>query len=106
MTTSFRDLPSVSRILEAPEVQLLAEAYSREAVTGLVRQELERARQSVAGGAKAPFSNRPFHESPFWSVPSGVPSPTRAVPGTICRMISPVPPWCMVMYIVASFAKR
>ena len=54
MTTSFRHLPSVSRILEAPEVRLLAEAYSREAVTGLVRQELERARQSVAGGAKAP----------------------------------------------------
>ena len=56
MTTSFRELPSVSHILEAPEVQLLADAYSREAVTVLVRQELERARKSVATGAKAPSS--------------------------------------------------
>jgi L-seryl-tRNA(Ser) seleniumtransferase len=54
MTTGFRELPSVNRILEAPEVQLLADTYSHQAVTDLVRQELERARQSVAGGARAP----------------------------------------------------
>ena len=54
MTLSFRGLPSVDRLLGAPEVQCLTECFSREAVTHLVRQELDHARVAIAAGAPAP----------------------------------------------------
>ena len=54
MTTGFRALPSVDRLLGSPQLQRLAETFSREAVTELVRRELEGARQAVGRGEAAP----------------------------------------------------
>ncbi|MBI4336842.1 MAG: L-seryl-tRNA(Sec) selenium transferase [Chloroflexi bacterium] len=54
MTTEFRALPSVDRLLAHPLVQRIAETYQREAVLAAVRRHLERAREGVAQGESAP----------------------------------------------------
>ena len=47
MVTDLRHLPSVDRVLAHPQVQLLMEAYAREAVVDLVRRHLEELRQTL-----------------------------------------------------------
>ncbi|MBI2935661.1 MAG: L-seryl-tRNA(Sec) selenium transferase, partial [Chloroflexi bacterium] len=47
-------MPSVDRVLGHPEVQHLAETFSREPVTELVRRQLEQARHAIGQGGKAP----------------------------------------------------
>ena len=54
MTTEFRNIPSVERVIAAREASALTDAYSREWVVSLVRQELEAARWRVRQGAAAP----------------------------------------------------
>ncbi len=54
MTSEFRSLPSVDRVLLDPRVQQLMASGSREAVLGLVRDHLEEVRHSIANGSKAP----------------------------------------------------
>ena len=50
----FRDLPSVDSVLATPEVAAATQSYSREWVVGLVRLELDQARQRVRKGDGAP----------------------------------------------------
>jgi L-seryl-tRNA(Ser) seleniumtransferase len=54
MTTHFRDLPSVDRVLSDERVRRLVERSSHEAVLGLVRTRLDEARDAVTQGRKAP----------------------------------------------------
>ena len=54
MTREFRNIPSVERVMAAGEAAALTDAYSREWVVSLVRQELEAARLRVRLGAAAP----------------------------------------------------
>ena len=49
----FRNLPSVDRVLALPNVLAAAEAYSREWVVELARQELDAARQRIRQGGEA-----------------------------------------------------
>jgi L-seryl-tRNA(Ser) seleniumtransferase len=50
----FRSLPSVDGMLQAPEIQALLEVYSHSAVVDVVRETLDRARQTLAAGGAAP----------------------------------------------------
>jgi L-seryl-tRNA(Ser) seleniumtransferase len=50
----FRNLPSVDSVLATPEVADAAQSYSREWVVGLVRLELDQARQRIRNGDGAP----------------------------------------------------
>ena len=50
----FRNLPSVDSVLATPEVADAAQSYSREWVVGLVRLELEQAREKIRKGDGAP----------------------------------------------------
>ena len=50
----FRNLPSVDSVLATPEVADAAQSYSREWVVGLVRLELDQARQRIRKGDGAP----------------------------------------------------
>ena len=54
MTSQFRNIPSVSGVLAHPRVGGLLARFSREAVTGLVRDALAAARDEVRDGADAP----------------------------------------------------
>jgi L-seryl-tRNA(Ser) seleniumtransferase len=54
MTTAFRSLPSVDRILSDERVQRLAERYSRQTVVELVRAQLDDARKAITSGAPSP----------------------------------------------------
>ena len=54
MTTPFRSLPSVDRLLAEPRLQSLAEEFSHTAVLSLVRSELQEARAAISDGVKAP----------------------------------------------------
>ncbi|MFW6174416.1 MAG: L-seryl-tRNA(Sec) selenium transferase [Chloroflexota bacterium] len=54
MTSEFRALPSVEKILSVPAVGVLAGSYSRHAVAELTRRELERAREGIRSGGRAP----------------------------------------------------
>ena len=54
MSTGFRALPSVDHLLGRPQVHSLTQSYSRQAVTDLVRQELEGARAAIANGTPPP----------------------------------------------------
>lgn len=54
MTTSFRDLPSVDKLLADSRLDDLIRTYSREAVIDLMRAELERARNAIKAGQEAP----------------------------------------------------
>ncbi len=53
-TDTLRSLPAVDRLLRVPELASLASAYSRSAVTGLVRQILAEARASAATAGQPP----------------------------------------------------
>ena len=50
MDSRFRELPGVSDVLDDERVSRLIEEYSRDAVLGLVRAELDRARDAVGKG--------------------------------------------------------
>ncbi len=54
MTTGFRALPSVERLLTQEPIQELARAYSHEALVGLIREELQEQRHAIAQGKAAP----------------------------------------------------
>ena len=54
MTTGYRLLPSVERLLSDESILLLIEEHSRPVVLELVRQELEQARSSIKSGNSAP----------------------------------------------------
>ena len=54
MTTAYRLLPSVERLLSEESVALLIEEHSRPVVLELVRQELDDARSSIKSGNPAP----------------------------------------------------
>jgi len=50
----FRDLPSVDRVMASDGMAALTETYPRNWVVDLVRRELDRARQQIRDGGKAP----------------------------------------------------
>ena len=50
VTTPFKSLPSVDRMLSDGRIQTLIEDFSREAVVDLVREELDEARSAIADG--------------------------------------------------------
>ena len=54
MTTGFRELPSVDRVLSDRRVRELIEEYSHQAVLDLVRSHLEEARSAIKNGGRAP----------------------------------------------------
>ena len=54
MTTAYRLLPSVERLLSDESIALLIEEHSRPIVIELVRQELDEARSGIKSGAAAP----------------------------------------------------
>ena len=54
MTNKLRGLPGVDRVLSDRRVKSLVEEYSRQAVLGLVRDQLEEARAAVKGGQDPP----------------------------------------------------
>ena len=54
MTTGFRAIPPVNRILEDSAIVQLIEAHSRDAVLDLIRQNLNEVRASVSSGAEPP----------------------------------------------------
>ncbi len=54
MTTPFRSLPSVDRVMSDERVQRLAESYSRQAILELVRGQLSEAREAISNGGQAP----------------------------------------------------
>ena len=54
MSTRLRDLPSVDRVLSHEQVVRLIERYSRRAVTGLVRAELDACREAIGIGGPVP----------------------------------------------------
>jgi L-seryl-tRNA(Ser) seleniumtransferase len=54
MASPFRDLPSVSRLLAHRRLRPLASLMPDSAVTELVRQRLEEARQAIAAGQECP----------------------------------------------------
>ncbi|MCI0438628.1 MAG: L-seryl-tRNA(Sec) selenium transferase, partial [Chloroflexi bacterium] len=54
MTTPFRSLPSVDRVMSDERVQRLAESYSRQAILELVRGQLSNAREAISSGGQAP----------------------------------------------------
>ena len=54
MTTGYRSLPSVERLLSEESIALLIEEHSRPVVLELVRQVLDQARSSIKSGNSAP----------------------------------------------------
>ena len=54
MTTGYRSIPSVEKLLSDGRVQELIKVYSREPLVYLVRSSLERVRQDIAKGKSAP----------------------------------------------------
>ena len=58
MTSAYRSLPSVDRLLDDGRVQRLIETYSREAVLDLLRAGLGEARQAIADGGTPPDLER------------------------------------------------
>ena len=54
MTQAYRDLPSVERLLQTPEIQALTESLPRAVVTDLVRQRVDDARAAIGNGKGAP----------------------------------------------------
>ena len=54
MTSGFRAIPPVNRILEDDAIVELIEAHSRDAVLDLIRQNLDEIRASVSRGAEPP----------------------------------------------------
>ena len=56
MTTEFRNLPSVERVLSSRSIRTLADEYSREWVANLVREEIDLAREAIRDGGQSPSS--------------------------------------------------
>ena len=54
MTSKYRLLPSVERILSDERISALVQKYSRQALTDIVRQRLADARGDIAAGGNAP----------------------------------------------------
>ena len=54
MTSAYRQLPSVERLLSDERVARLVEAHSRQVVLDIVRGALEEARGAIAAGGAAP----------------------------------------------------
>ena len=54
MTQAYRNLPSVERLLQTPEVQALTDTLPREVVTDLVRGRIDAAREAIGAGGDAP----------------------------------------------------
>ena len=54
MTTGFRDLPSVDRVLSDHRLTSLIDEYSHDSVLGLVREALDRARTAIGNGHSPP----------------------------------------------------
>jgi L-seryl-tRNA(Ser) seleniumtransferase len=54
LSNRLRDLPSVDRVLSHEQVARLIERYSRRAVTGLVRAELDACREAIGVGGPVP----------------------------------------------------
>jgi L-seryl-tRNA(Ser) seleniumtransferase len=54
MTSPYRQLPSVDRLLNDERVRRAAEAYAPEFVLALTRETIEAAREAIASGATAP----------------------------------------------------
>ncbi len=54
MSSSFRNLPSVDLLLSQEPVLQLAQAYSHDALVGLIRQQLEECRRTIAQGGAPP----------------------------------------------------
>ena len=53
MTSEYRSLPSVDRLISDPRIQRLVDSYSRDAVLELVRDHLEQVRSSIGNGSRA-----------------------------------------------------
>jgi len=58
LTSDYRNLPSVDRLLAHQEIGRLLQDYSRNSVLTLVRRSLEQARSSISNGATAPSSDQ------------------------------------------------
>ncbi len=54
MNSSFRDLPSVDKLLSEEQLRVLQENHPRELIVALVRRHLERERRSIASGGLCP----------------------------------------------------
>jgi len=54
MTSAFRSLPSVSRLLAHRRIRLLASRMANDSVAELVRQQLQEARRAIAAGHECP----------------------------------------------------
>ena len=54
MTQAYRNLPSVERLLQTPEVQALTATLPRDVVTSIVRGRIDEARTAIGDGAAAP----------------------------------------------------
>ena len=50
MESRFRELPSVNDVLDDERVRRLIEEYTHDAVLGLVRAEIDRARDAIRNG--------------------------------------------------------
>ena len=58
MTSNFKFLPSVERVLSEDRIETLMKTYSREVVADLVRSEINTARQTILEGYAAPDFDR------------------------------------------------
>ena len=61
MTSLFRSLPSIDRIMSDARVEALVEGYSRQAAVELARSEFVDARKAIADGAPAPTLDELVH---------------------------------------------
>ncbi len=57
MESRFRNLPSVNDVLDDERVSRLVQEFSREAVLGLVRAEIDRARDGIRNGDSSPSAD-------------------------------------------------
>ena len=57
MESRFRNLPSVNDVLDDDRVSRLVQEFSHEAVLGLVRDEIDRARDSIRNGGTPPSAD-------------------------------------------------
>ena len=57
MESRFRNLPSVNDVLDDERVSRLVQEFSHEAVLGLVRDEIDRARDSIRNGGALPSAD-------------------------------------------------
>lgn len=58
MTSKFKSLPSVEKVLSDDRVEMLVQKYSRKVVVDLVRSEIDAARQTILDGYAAPDFDR------------------------------------------------